>query len=104
MNNLDSEIRKSESINIFKSNISEFIRPKPNNVYCCHNPKGIRISGLGLGLSHHREHNLSIAFKTGSILLASVVMTKNIYSLPTLMSYYANKIKSINCKSSSIWR
>ena len=104
MNNLDSEVRKSKSINLFKSNISESIRPKPNNVYCCHSPKGIRISGLRLDLSHHREHNLSIAFKTASILLASVVMTKNIYSHLLYCPTFANKIKSINCKSSSVWR
>ena len=40
-NNLDPQIRKSKSISIFKSNILKFIRPKPNNVYYCHNPKGI---------------------------------------------------------------
>ena len=41
--NLDPQIRKSKSISIFKSNILKVIRPKPNDVYCCHNPKGIKL-------------------------------------------------------------
>ena len=36
-------MRKCKSISIFKINILKSIRPKPNNVYCCHNPKGIRL-------------------------------------------------------------
>ena len=52
-NNLDPHIKKSKSISIFKSNILKFIRPKPNNVSYCHNPKGIRLlTRLRLGLSH----------------------------------------------------
>ena len=42
-NNLDPHIKKSKSISIFKSNILKLIRSKPNNVYYCHNPKGIRL-------------------------------------------------------------
>ena len=38
-NNLDVHIRKSKSISIFKRNILKFIRPRPNNVYHCHNLK-----------------------------------------------------------------
>ena len=57
-NNLDPQIRKSKSISIFKSNILKFIRPKPNNVYYCHNPKGIKLlTRLHLGLSHLHKHN-----------------------------------------------
>ena len=56
-NNLDPQIRKSKSISIFKSNILKFIRPKPNNVYYCHNPKGIKLlTMLRLCMSHLREH------------------------------------------------
>ena len=55
-NNLDPHIKKSKSISIFKSNILKFIRPKPNNVYHCHNPKGIRLlTRLRQGLSHFHE-------------------------------------------------
>ena len=63
-NNLDPNIRKSKSINIIKSNISKFIRPKPNNVYHCHNPKGIKLlTKLRLGLSHLREHKFKHSFQ-----------------------------------------
>ena len=51
-NNLDPQIRKSKNISIFKSNNLKFIRPKPNNVYYCHNPKAIKLlTRLRLGLS-----------------------------------------------------
>ena len=60
-NNLDPQIRKPKSISIFESNI---FRPKPNNVYYCHNPKGIKLlTRLRLGLSHLREHKLEHNFK-----------------------------------------
>ena len=69
-NNLDPHIKKSESISNFKSNILKFIRPKTNNVYYCHNPKGIRLLT-----------SLSIVFKTALILFASAVM--KLKHLPT---------------------
>ena len=63
-NNLDPEIRKSKSISIFKSNILKFIRPKPNNVYYCHNPKGIKLlTRLRLGRSHLRKHKFKHSFQ-----------------------------------------
>ena len=62
--NLDPYIRKSKSISIFKSNLLKFIRPRPNNVYYCHNPKGIRLlKRLHLGLSHLREHKFKRSFQ-----------------------------------------
>ena len=63
-NNMDPHIKKSKSISIFKSNILKFIRPKPNNVYYCHNPKGIRLlTRLRLGLSQLREHKFKHSFQ-----------------------------------------
>ena len=63
-NNLNPHIRKSKSISIFKSYILKFIRPKPNNIYYCHNPKGIRLlTKLCLGLSHLREHKFKHSFQ-----------------------------------------
>ena len=63
-NNLDPHIKKSKSISIFKSNILKFIRPKPNNVYYCHNPKGIRLlTRLRLGLSHLCKHKFKHSFQ-----------------------------------------
>ena len=63
-NNLDPHIKKSKRISIFKSNILKFIRPKPNNVYYFHNPKGIRLlTKLRLDLSHRREHKFKHSFQ-----------------------------------------
>ena len=62
--NLDPQIRKSKSISIFKSNILKFIRPKPNNVYYCHNPKGFKLlTRLRLGLSYLCEHKFKHDWK-----------------------------------------
>ena len=56
-NKLDPAIRNSESLSIFRKNILHFIRPAPNSIYNCHNPKGVKlITRLRLGLSHLREH------------------------------------------------
>ena len=63
-NNLDPQIRKSKSISIFKTNILKFIRPKPNDVYYCHNPKVIKLlTRLRLGLSHLRKHKFKHNFQ-----------------------------------------
>ena len=63
-NNLDLQIRKSNSISIFKSNILKFIRPKPNNIYYCHNPKGIKLlTRLRLGSGHLHEHKFKHRFQ-----------------------------------------
>ena len=54
---LDPHLRKSEHFSVFKSNNLKFIRPSPNSVYNCHNPRGIfLITRLRLCLSHLREH------------------------------------------------
>ena len=63
-NNLDPHLRKSENFSVFKSNILKFIRPSPNSVYNCHNPRGIcLITRLRLGLSHLREHKFKHVLK-----------------------------------------
>ena len=43
-NKLDPEIRNSASFYSFKENILTFIRPAPNSIFQCHNPKGIKYS------------------------------------------------------------
>ena len=49
-NKLDSNIRNSESLAIFKKRILAFIRPCANSTFQCHNPKGLKlISRLRLG-------------------------------------------------------
>ena len=63
-NNLDPHLRKSESFSVFKSNILKFIRPTPNSVYNCHNPREIYLSiRLRFGLSHLREHRFKLGFQ-----------------------------------------
>ena len=42
-NKLDSNIRNSETLNIFKSKILKFIRPTANSIFGCHNPIGVKL-------------------------------------------------------------
>ena len=61
---LDKSIKNSESFSIFKKNILKFIRPSPNSIFNCHNPKGVKLlTRLRLGLSHLVIINLSTVFK-----------------------------------------
>ena len=83
------------------------MRPKPNNVYYCHNPKGIRLlTRLRLALATFANTSLSIVFKTALILFASAVMrlkhlsTHYLLHCPTYTNErmtFLNKNKSINC-------
>ena len=41
-NKLNSGLRKAEYLSLFKTNILKFIRPSPNSVYNCHDPKGLK--------------------------------------------------------------
>ena len=60
-NKIDKNIRKSESLNIFKKTILIFIRPSQNRVY---NPKGIKLlTRLRVGLSHLCEHKFKQSFQ-----------------------------------------
>ena len=67
-NNLDSNLRNSKSISVFKEKILNFIRPSQNSFFDILNPKEIKlITRVRLGLSHLREHeniNSNIVFKT----------------------------------------
>ena len=52
-NKLDSNIRNSETLNIFKPKILKFTRPTASSIFCCHNPIGVKvITRLRLGKSH----------------------------------------------------
>ena len=49
---------------VFSKVILIFIQPKPNSIYNCHNPKGIRlITRLRLGLRHLSEHKFKHSFQ-----------------------------------------
>ena len=55
--NVDPNLRNSNSISVFKEKILNFIRPLPNSVFDIRNPKGIKlVTRLRRGLSHLREH------------------------------------------------
>ena len=61
-NNLDK--RNSESLSIFKKNILKFIQPSPNNIFNCHNPKGVKLlTRLRLDLSYLRDHKSKYSFQ-----------------------------------------
>ena len=64
---LDLNIRNSESVNIFKKTLLNFIRPSRNTVFNYHNPKGVKLlTRLRLDLSHLRERKFKYSFQ-GSI-------------------------------------
>ena len=97
---------KSKSINIFKNNILKFIRSKPNNVYYCHNPKGIRLlTRLRLGLSHLCEHKFKHSFKDclnplcfcGNEIETSTHYLFHCRAYANERMTLLNKIKGINC-------
>ena len=63
-NNLDQDLRNSESYTLFCSSILKFIRPPPNTFYDCQNIMGIKlVTRLRLGLSHLREHKFKHKFQ-----------------------------------------
>ena len=63
-NNLDHDLRNTESYTLFRSSILKFIRPSPNSFYGCQNIMGIKlVTRLRLGLSHLREHKFKHSFQ-----------------------------------------
>ena len=63
-NNLDSSIRNSKSVDIFRNSLLKFLRPKGFSVYGIHNPLGLKLLvRLRVGLSHLREHKFRHNFR-----------------------------------------
>ena len=63
-NKLDTTLRNSLSLAIFKKSISKSIRPRPNSIYGIFNPQGLKyLSRLRLNLSHLREHKFKHNFQ-----------------------------------------
>ena len=63
-NNLDQDLRNSESYTWFRSGILKFIRPSPNSFYDCRNIMGTKlVTRLLLDLSHVREHKFKHSFQ-----------------------------------------
>ena len=58
------DLRNSGSFSAFKKSILNFIRPSPNSIFNCHNPKALKfITRLRLGLSHLRYHKFKHKFQ-----------------------------------------
>ena len=80
-NNLDSSIRNSASLVLFRKRILAFIRPSANSTIQCHNPKRLKlITKLRLGLSHFRFHKYKHSFQ--DTLSAVAVMLKQLFINP----------------------
>ena len=63
-NNLDPNLRNSDTYGNFKNTILKFIRSSPNSVFECHNPEGIKfLTKLCLGLSHPLKHKFKHSFQ-----------------------------------------
>ena len=63
-NNLDPNIRNSDSLSLFKKRILAFIRLSANSNFHCHDPKTLKeIRRLRLGLSHLRFYEFKQPFQ-----------------------------------------
>ena len=63
-NKLDSNIRNSESLALFKKRILSFIRPFANSTFHCQNLKALKlITRLRIGLSHLQFHKFKHSFQ-----------------------------------------
>ena len=63
-NKLAPDLRNSGSFSAFKKSILNFIRPSPNSIFNCHDPKALKfITRLRLGLSHLRYHKFKHNFQ-----------------------------------------
>ena len=63
-NKLAPDLRNSGSFSAFKKSILSFIRPSPNSIFNCHNPKELKfITRLRLGLSHLCYHKFKHNFQ-----------------------------------------
>ena len=61
---LDINIRNSESISLFKSRLSSFIRSSQSNIYNIFDPIGLKLlTRFRLGLSHLNEHKFRHNFQ-----------------------------------------
>ena len=71
-NKLEFDLRSSENFGIFRNNILELIRPKPNSFFNCCNLKGImQISRLRLELIQLSDHKFNFNFQNFLNLLSS---------------------------------
>ena len=63
-NKLDPEIHNSTSFDSFQESILKFIRPAPNSIFQCHNPKGMKyLTRLRVNISHLPHHKFKHSFQ-----------------------------------------
>ena len=61
---LDLDIRNSASLEIFKKQLLNFIRPNSNNVFNVNNPLGLKLlTRLRISFSHLKEHKFKHNFQ-----------------------------------------
>ena len=96
-NKLDPSIRNSASCNLFKNSILKFIRPSPNKIFQCLNPKGIKlVTRLRFGLSHLQEHKFKHTFQDTLNPLCScgVDVETGSHFFPTVPCFMLNDLVS----------
>ena len=102
-NKIYKNIRKSESLNIFKKSNLEFIRPFQNRVYNCHNPKGIKLlTRLRVGLSHVVNRSLGTVFRILLIryAIAAKILKAHLITFFTVWTFYMKEktlLKTVSC-------
>ena len=63
-NNIDPNLRNSDTYGTLKQAILKFIRPSPDSVFECHNPQGIKfLTRHHLGPCHLCEHKFKHSFQ-----------------------------------------
>ena len=78
--NLDDNMRKSESISVFKSRLLSFIHPVQNSVFNIFDPKGLKLLiRLLLGFSHLNEHRFRHNFENCINSLCSCIWRLKIH-------------------------
>ena len=106
-NKLAPDLRNSDSFSAFKKSILNFIRPSPNSIFNCHNPKALKfITRLRLGLSHLHYHKFKHNFQASLNPLCKCVLITETTSHYLLHSNlfageektFLSNIKSINHK------
>ena len=94
-NNLDPNIRTSESLTLFKKHISAFIRHVTNITFQCHNPKGLKlITRLRLGLSHPKAKMLTDTYSQNLNIQHLTELTSTISFCKMIKSMIVSKIMS----------
>ena len=87
-NNLDPNLRNSDTYGTFKNAILKFIRPSPNSVFECHNSQGMKfLTRLRLGLSHLREHKFKHSFQDSLNYVSSVLKLNQLHIFCSTVPY-----------------